>query len=127
MFAGSKASQVRAGCEVAKVTADELKSKPNAVLRRTSKEPTKEDIKQRVAKLDGMTVFSALKLNLPGGVGVHGGDRPARNKYKYFKSNIRRRPNIFAHVLERSFTSSSKPQMTFPFEAQHTTSFAYPC
>ena len=73
MFAGSKASQVRAGCEVAKVTADELKSKPNAVLRRTSKEPTKEDIKQRVAKLDGMTVFSALKLNLPGGVGVHGG------------------------------------------------------
>ena len=63
MFAGSKASQVRAGCEVAKVTADELKSKPNAVLRRTSKEPTKEGIKQRVAKLDGMTVFSALKLN----------------------------------------------------------------
>ena len=73
MFAGSKASQVRAGCEVAKVTADELKSKPNAVLRRTSKEPTKEDIKQRVAKLDGMAVFSALQLNLPGGVGVHGG------------------------------------------------------
>ena len=33
------------------MTADELKSKPNAVLRRTSKEPTKEDIKQRVAKL----------------------------------------------------------------------------
>ena len=26
-------------------------------------------------------------------------NRPARNKYKYFKSNIRRRPNIFAHVL----------------------------
>ncbi len=73
MFAGSKASQVRAECEVAKVTADELKSKPNAVLRRTSKEPSKDNIKQRVAQLDGMTVFSALKLNLPRGVGVHGG------------------------------------------------------
>ena len=73
MFAGSKASQVRAGCEVAKVTADELKSKPNAILKRTTKEPTKANIKQRVAKIDGMTVFSALKLNLPGGVGVHGG------------------------------------------------------
>ena len=71
MLAGSKASQVRAGCEVAKVTADELKSKPNAILKRTTKEPTKANIKQRVAKLDGMTVFSALQLNLPGGVGVY--------------------------------------------------------
>ena len=48
MLAGSKASQVRAGCEVAKVTADELKSKPNAILKRTTKEPTKANIKQHI-------------------------------------------------------------------------------
>ena len=53
------------------MTADELKSKPNAILKRTTKEPTKANIKQRVAKIDGMTVFSALQLNLPGGVGVY--------------------------------------------------------
>ena len=73
MLAGSKASQAREGCEAAKVTAEELKSKPNAILKRTSKEPNNANIKKRVAKLDGMTVFSALQLNLPGGVGVHGG------------------------------------------------------
>ena len=73
MLAGSKASQAREGCGAAKVTAEELKSKPNAILKRTSKEPNNANIKKRVAKLDGMTVFSALQLNLPGGVGVHGG------------------------------------------------------